>query len=718
MEINRMQTLMSASRVKAHLPAVVDAADADRLALGFFAESVYAEFSRKEQLLVLVDVQGGEKIYAGHLLFDVKFPKAHVLQIHVAKRFRGHQLGSALLDALKAHLTDLGFISIFARVAEDLTQANGFWNSQGFYTQRLTQGGKSRNRTIVVRAHELKTAQHFCGSGISAADPLGLDFGEQRTRPLYLLDLNVLFDLGPRRERHLSALDVFRAERMQTCALAISSEIEVELTRTARDTKTDPMLAFAGMLSRFPVPDADVLARLLPGLGEIVFPARSRAGTLSANDLSDLKHLATAIHNGLPGLITNDETVLAAAPSLRKEYGLDVLSPVRFQAPLDEHEQPVVHAASNDDTITIERAQHDDAQAIQALLTFLGIGVVEQLSQWAAAEDKSTACVRLVARCEGAVIGYMALPASPQRSNVRAYVAVREDLAGAEAAAHAFLLRLHESVPIGGVGNIHLSCPDQQATLREAAASFGYTASPSAPTELMKVSLKQHVRASTWGTARQALFSAVAMQLPENPPEYRHVDQQLPLLRRDGQRMHVSIFQLEALLAPALLCLQGRNGVMVPIQRRFEEPLIAQSPQTSWLPVNKAQLRPQRLYVSGPKTLKNFHRGDLMFFYESSKDKGTRSVIAVGRVLRAFHRGQGEVETADLSGSILTEDQLSEIGAATTKTVTVFDNVLRLPCPVSLEHLKSLGCGSSQQLLTAQRLSAQQVQGILEKGFQ
>lgn len=713
-----MQTLMSAARVKAHLPAVVKAADADRLALGFFAESVYAEFSRKEQLLVLVDVEGDEETYAGHLLFDVKFPRAHVLQIHVAKGFRGRQLGAALLNVLKAHLTDLGFISIFARVAEDLAQANGFWNSQGFYTQRLTQGGKSRNRTIVVRAHELKTAQLISGSGISAADPLGLDFGGRRTRPLYLLDLNVLFDLGPRRERHPLALDVFRAERMQTCALAISSEIEIELTRTARDTKTDPILAFAGTLARFPVPDTEVLARLLPSLGEIVFPARSRVGALSANDLSDLKHLATAIHNGLPGLITSDETVLAAAPLLRRAYGLDVLSPVRFQAPLDEHELPVVHAAPDDDSITIERAHHDDGPAIQALLTVLGVEVVEQLSQWAAAEVRSTACVRLVARCEGSVVGYMALPASPQPAHIRAHVAVREDLPGADAAAHALLLRLHESVPIGGVGNIHLSCPKQQATLREAAASFGYTASPSAPTELMKVSLRQHVRVSTWATTRHALISTAAMQLPEQPPKYRHVDQQLPVLRRDGQRMHLSIFQLEALLAPALLCLEGRDGVMVPIQRRFEEPLIAQSPQTSWLPVNKAQLRPQRLYVSGPNTLKNFRRGDLMFFYESGKGGGTRSVIAVGRVLRAFHRGQGEAEVEDLAGSVLTEDQLPEVGAAATKTVTVFDNVLRLPCPVGLEDLKALGCGSPQQLLTAQRLSAQQVQGILEKGFQ
>jgi predicted RNA-binding protein with PUA-like domain len=348
----------------------------------------------------------------------------------------------------------------------------------------------------------------------------------------------------------------------------------------------------------------------------------------------------------------------------------------------------------------------------------LGVAAADQAAQWAATDDRTSACVRLVGRSEGALVGYMAWPTSLNRLDVRAHIAIQEDSPGAEAAAQAFLHRLSESVPIGGAANIHLSCPTRQVVLREVAASFGYTASPSAPTELMKISLKQHVRASSWGAARQSLLSAAAMQLPDNPPLYRHVDQQVPVIRRDGQQMHVSIFQLESHLAPALLCLQGRGGVMVPIQRRFEESLIAQSPQVSWLPMNKAQLRPQRLYVSGPNTLKSFQRGDLIFFYESSKDKGSRSVIAIGRVLRAFHRGQGESDAEDLSGSVLTEDQLSEIGTSTTKTITVFDNVLRLSRPVVLEDLKALGCGAPQQLLTTQRLSVQQVQGILEKGFQ
>lgn len=63
----------------------------------------------------------------------------------------------------------------------------------GFYPQQVVNGGASRNRMIVVRAHELDTPQLFASSGISAADPLGLDIADGAAKPLYLLDLNILF---------------------------------------------------------------------------------------------------------------------------------------------------------------------------------------------------------------------------------------------------------------------------------------------------------------------------------------------------------------------------------------------------------------------------------------------------------------------------------------------------------------------------------------------
>lgn len=113
---------------------------------------------------------------------------------------------------------------------------------------------------------------------------VALTSAKHDAKPLYLLDLNVLFDLGPRRPRYELAMSVFRAERMRTCSLAISSEIETELRRTAHDGKTDPMLSFAGTLAKFSTPPDNEWGRLSPMLAAIVFPQRHASGSLSEND--------------------------------------------------------------------------------------------------------------------------------------------------------------------------------------------------------------------------------------------------------------------------------------------------------------------------------------------------------------------------------------------------------------------------------------------------
>ncbi|MEO3715897.1 GNAT family N-acetyltransferase [Roseateles flavus] len=695
----------------------MQAADSDRDALGFFSRSVYADFCRKGQLFVAVEIDGRGETYAGHLLFDLRFPKAHVRQIYVPKANRGRNIGRALLDALKSMSTEAQFISIHARVAEDLKDANVFWEAQGFYAQRVEPGGASRNRMIVVRAHELDTPQLFAPSGISAVDPLGLDALECGGKPLYLLDLNVLFDLGPRRLRHELAMSVFRAERIRACSLAISSEIETELRRTAHDGKTDPMLSFAGTLAKFSTPPDDEWGRLSPMLAEIVFPLRQASGSLSANDRSDLLHLATAIYHGLPGLITSDGRILERARELRRRFGVDAISPELFQVAPDHTASPVAHEAHSADIIEVQLASAGDATAVRSLLTSLGLDTATQVNEWAATEAGSSACLRHVARCNGVVAGYLVLPTSVRGQEIRAFAAVDENQRDAHEIAQTLLRHVLSIVKPGHVGRVRLSCPPRQATLREVAATFGYVASSSTSDDLQKIVVKGRMTERNWDAGRDALAAVCKLSLPDTPPPFRHVDQQISVIRPDGQKVLVPLFKLESLLAPMLMCLPGRAGVMVPLRKQFEEHLLADSPQDSFLPRGKAQLAPLRHYLSDKKTLKNYSRGDLMFFYEPLKNGGAGAVVAVGRVLRAYLRDESAMQADDLAPSVLDSSQLSTIGVAKTKTITVFDNVLRLPRPVPLHELRALNCGEACQLITCQRLSSEQVQAILEKGL-
>ena len=131
----------------------------------------------------------------------------------------------------------------------------------------------------------------------------------------------MLFDLGPRRPRNAAALDLFRAERHGACQLALSAELKDELVRTAaKAPRTDPMQSWAAIFitSSLP-PDADK-TRLVDALGRLIFPDRARDGSYTANDLSDLTHLATAVHHRLTGFITSDEAILAAGKEIEAVF--------------------------------------------------------------------------------------------------------------------------------------------------------------------------------------------------------------------------------------------------------------------------------------------------------------------------------------------------------------------------------------------------------------
>ncbi len=212
---------------------VSEASDANRNLLGFLPRGVFEEFASRNDLFVLITPDGVNSNYAGHLLFDRKFPRAKVLQIFVAEEYRGRRCARLLCEHLVMMLTREGFTSIYARVGEDMREANERWASLGFRVQRTEPGGITTGRTIVIRVRELDSPQLFPTRVIDRADPLGIIHTPTTEVPLFLIDLNVLFDLSPQRKRHEEAILLFKAERANFCKLAISDELLTELARTA-----------------------------------------------------------------------------------------------------------------------------------------------------------------------------------------------------------------------------------------------------------------------------------------------------------------------------------------------------------------------------------------------------------------------------------------------------------------------------------------------------
>lgn len=710
-----IELLLKRQDVLPYVKQVVEAAESDRGALGWFPFKVYQEAAVSERLIVAIAGEADDVRYAGHLLFATTFPRGYVMQIHVNSAHRRHGTAKRMLDALKDQLTALNYISIGARVAEDLRASQEFWQRQDFYAHGTAPGGKTRGRTLVLRSHELPTQQLFATSRLSHRDPLGLEVDPSTATKLYLLDLNVMFDLGPRRARHQDVVDLFALERLGVCRLALSTEFDVELKRSATSGKIDPMQGLGQVFPKFAVPPDEVMAQFTRDIGPMVFSERFAAGALTANDRSDLRHLATVIHHKLAGLVTSDGAIRDASAMLRLRYGIEVLSPSAFRI-LGELDTGIgAVTASTRDTLELVELTPGREADVRELLGSLGVAVADQSTLWAADDGSSRARHRYIVVEGQRAIGYLMWPSSLRGGTCDAFLAVDECVTCAQDAARLMIVHLMGRDK-EDVQRIRLSLAPQQASVREVAIDVGFTGTDKTQ-ELNKVSLHSVLLPHNWSALRARLKAVSEIALPPSMPIFREFDQYVELTRPDGQRTHVTVFALETLLSPALICMPGRPGVLVPIQRDYAEHLLDHLEQMQLLPHAKALLYQQRHYLSSPRTLKAFERGSLMFFYESTRSKGLKAVVAVARVTNAYLSAEGAVDKCDLDRSALEAGDLTVIGKSEIKTVVVFDNLMKMRRPVPLESLKKFGCGEATQLLTSRLLTSEQIENILLEGF-
>ncbi|CAM3859348.1 ribosomal protein S18 acetylase RimI-like enzyme [Kerstersia gyiorum] len=507
-----VELLLKRQDVLPYVRQVVDAAESDRPALGWFPFKVYEEAAISERLIVAI-VRGADEIqYAGHLLFASTFPRGHIMQIHVNPGHRRHGIAKSLLNALKDQLSALNYISIGARVAEDLRASQEFWQSQDFYAHGTVPGGKTRGRTLVLRSHELRTQQLFATSGLSHRDPLGLAVEPSSATKLYLLDLNVMFDLGPRRARHQDVVDLFALERLGVCRLALSTEFDVELKRSATNGKTDPMQGLGQVFPKFAVPSDDVMAQFTKEVAPLVFPERFAASALTANDLSDLRHLATAIHHNLAGLVTSDGAIRNASAMLRFRYGIEVLSPSAFSILGELNSRSSAVAASTRDTLELVELIPGREADVRELLCNLGVAVADQSTLWAADDGVSRARHRFIVLEDHRVIGYLMWPSSLRGGTCDAFLAVDERMICARDAARQMIAHLLGRAR-EEIQRVRLNLAPRQASVREVALEVGFTGLDDAR-ELNKVSLHSVLLPRNWSELRAKLQAVSDITLP------------------------------------------------------------------------------------------------------------------------------------------------------------------------------------------------------------
>jgi hypothetical protein len=209
----------------------------------------------------------------------------------------------------------------------------------------------------------------------------------------------------------------------------------------------------------------------------------------------------------------------------------------------------------------------------------------------------------------------------------------------------------------------------------------------------------------------------MGLELPDSIPSYQSLDQAIPIRVPSGQTVNVSLLEVESLLSPALFCLPGRSGAIVPIRRVYAADLIGGAEQLSLLASPEAVLLRERAYFSHPRTAGVLMKGIPILFYESARRGGSASVRAVARIVRAELVSKDGANQELLRRGVLDGKVLKNICLADTVVATTIDNIMMFRNPVGLQYLRSLGAIDGANLVTARFLGADQLVQIIDKGM-
>lgn len=714
-------SLLSARNdVEPYLGQVRAAADAARSAFGFLPKSAYDEFAAQGRMIIATEASNGAML--GYILYGGAMPQGKVFQTWTAHSARGRGVGKRLISEVVRRLERLHYLSLRADVAQDLLTANEFYRALGFELITV-RPARTAGRNINVRVRELATpslielaaVRREAGAGLPLAIPV------TERAPLYVLDLNVLFDVARARTQASHSGQVFGAGFENDIRLAVSAELVVELERNTNPSAPDPILRFASSLPRLPLPPRAAHDALLQNLAPVVFPGRAGAQRLTVQDRSDLAHLATAIHESATGFITSEKAILRAAEFLRDRHGLEVLSPVTFGMTLgaDATQDYAVSVSAQGAGVRAHVLQQDDYEDAKAFLTHRNLSAFEIRALLAAGTGSHPRRRHLV-RVDGEVAAIAAWEAprvvGPAR---RLQVYVDQGSAAASLASDYLIRRAVADVGTAPPAMLELICSPGQPTVRQAAIANGFfmtRISRSRTETLQKVAIARAIVPEAWRGLRDAVRSRSGMRLPEQFPMFCGSTQPVEVANDSGECVTIALGELERLLSPLLLVLPRRPVVVLPITQRYAEELFSGSAQPALLGGREAALRSVRGYISARGTYNIIPEGGLAAFYESGRGGGRKAVTALARVTRKYLMAKETAAESLTEKAVLEAESVKGLGRSGQVVVTEFEDLMLLRHPVRLPDLRKLGCVSGTNFVTACPLSHEHAVEIVRAG--
>ena len=625
-----------------------------------------------------------------------------------------------LVDHLIRIAESANFLSVTAKVADDL-DANTFWDRMRFPVIRTKPGGAARNRSINVRVRELNTPRLFSLYPEQTFGDSDLRLVERMSTKaaVYVLDLNVFFDVAKERDQNEDAGRLLAAAFSNLIRLAVTSEFIAELQRNSKPP--DPILRFALQLPVLQTPERHHVERITNELAELIFPQQASQGQLSVQDHSDLIHLAIAIHEGASGFVTREKAILRARFPLHQGFGIEVIGSTELASSLDatssEDLLPTQADVGQSTIVVLELTQQD----VTNVRTFLDRNHVPKALQDDAVQTQPDASHhQMIVSSADRIIGFSGWETSCGNPlKVDGFICVDEDHQAIEPILEHLLSTICREASRIQPAFVSLRLMPGHAKTRSSALAHGFRVAadgPSTSTTLHKVCLGHSATPANWSSLCQHLGKIARMELPARMPTFTEFKQLIQIKTPTGEHVSIPLSELEILLSPTLLALPGRDGVIVPIRARFASDLLGTSNQMSFLASPTASLLRERAYFSDPKNRHLLRSGTPILFYESGKDGGRSSVIAAARTLDTELVPKKGADTPLHEKGVLSGKAIERLTRSTDLAATRFDNILIFQKPVSLSRLRALGFDDRSNLVTARRISASLLETVLRDG--
>lgn len=700
-----------------YIPQIVAISKQNKEALGFLPDGAYHDAIFQHRLIgAFLNADSNAPTVVGYILFGGVFPHGSIYQLGVHNSFQRRGIASALIEELISDLEKIGFMTVKAKVAMDLEVAQACYQRNGFEILRQIPGGQARKRTIVVRIRELQT-DHLFSKVPDIETVEGFELGIQRRSPgdspFYTFDLNVFFDLVRNRSRHNFAAQLFSAALGHQIKLVVAPEFIVELERNSAGRTDDPILQMAKRLPRLPSASTHEIETLADRIHELVFVRPNARGKDTLQAKSDSKHIAHSALARATAFITSDTTILASRDELLSKVGLDVASLEELtdllQTKTEIPGQQLLQGT------TFECRSPTDTEFKEYLRA-------SKMPESIIAEHESDIPNGSRRRREAIfeankIVGIISVivPIGIDRA-AKLLMHVEQEHISCDFFTDYLLDTSIRFACADSVITIRLDTARGQSSTHTLAKARGFSRTePEGYFE--KIAIGRPVTKQQWTKVVTEVRRRTGLCLPSNASAMASSTRSLTFANRAGRKVTVKLASLEDILSPTLIAWPGRDGVIVPIARSYAVELFGATDQMT-LPFIKsrdAAFLSQRAYINSSKTAHLMRPGMPILFYESVRSGGRGAVIAAARIVDAIVTRKGEIPSEDERRIVV--DNIDNLLSSDEVLLTTFDNILPLPSPVPLSVLREINALGKANLITAQPLSAERIEKILDSGW-